>query len=731
VLASLEIPLLDNCCSRFLTGLGAGNFSLYAQENKEPIVVNGDQVEYSTDNKEITATGKVEVIYKGSKLSCQKLTVNTQTKAAVAEGLVILDDQKGIIEGSKMIYNFDTKAGTIFDSNFRANPYFGKSKEVEKVSDAEFIAMGGFVTTCSFDHPHYRIGSKQINIFPNDKIKTRGDTVYIGDVPTLYLPKFNHSLKDRMMHLEVMPGKRKDWGPYLLAAWRYNLTPNVDGRVYLDYRQELGMAEGFGLNYSNPTFGKGDYKFYYTHEEPNKVNDNKVNDDFERYLIRWRHKWDIDQGTKVTSEVYKIVDERRKVESQRSFLKDYFYREYEVDAQPLTYALLHHSFKYSSLDLLVQKRVNGWFDQIDKLPELKYSLANAQIADTPFYFENSSSFAVFGKKASTSPVSPDEVDVTRLDTLNKISLPKKVAFLEVAPFVGNRQTLYDKGLNDKDLPIRTIFYSGVDLSSKFYRIFNVKSNFLNMDLDGLRHIITPTVGYSYNHDPTIPASNLYQIDAIDALTTNNAASLGLSNKLQTKRNGSSVDLADCLVTSSYIFKPKTGDKLGSNFSDILIKMKLLPYSWMRIQSDAIYNHSGNRSDENYRKFTNANYDINFDLGHERSLGFGQRYQRQGGDEITGSLYWRLNPKWKFSVYQRYSLKQYRDSANQDVSKGLIEQQYTISRNLHCWNLDVTLSSKRSEGSTIYFIFRLVAFPEMEFGFNQSYHKPQSGSQSNP
>ncbi|MFH1458517.1 MAG: LPS export ABC transporter periplasmic protein LptC [Candidatus Omnitrophota bacterium] len=704
--------------------IGAINLACaLAQEGKEPIVVNGDEVEYSTDNKEVTAKGKVEIIYKGSKLTCQKLTVNTQTKEAVAEGLVVLDDQKGIIEGSKMIYNFDTKTGTVFDSQFRANPYFGKSERVEKVSDVEFIAKKGFVTTCDLDQPHYRIGAKQINMFPKDKIQTRGDTFFIGDVPVLYLPRYNHSLKDSMMHFQVMPGKKSDWGVYLLSVYRQNLAPGVDARIYLDYRSKLGTAEGFGLNYLTPDYGRGDFKFYYANENPENVDE-----DFERYLIRWRHKWDVDERTKVISEVYKITDERRKFDASHNFLKDYFYREYETDSEPLTYSLLHRNFKYSSMDFLVQKRVNHWFNQLDKLPEVKYSLPNINMGDTPFYFENSTSFASFNKKASTAPVSSDEVSVTRLDTFNKVSLPTRVSFLQVAPFVAGRETVYDKGLAAGSLPFRTIFYNGVDLSTKFYRIFDVRSGFLNMDLDGLRHIITPTVGYSYNHGPTIPASNLHQIDDIDAITGSNVAALGLSNKLQTKREGNSVDLVDCLLSTSYVFKPKTGDKLGSSFSDMLFEMKLLPYSWLRIQTDTVYKHSGSRSDENYRKFIEANYDISFSLGEERSLGFGQRYQRKSGNEFTASLYWRLNPKWKFSLYQRYNLKPYRDSASRDISKGILEQEYTISRDLHCWVMDITVSDKRNEGATIYCIFRLKAFPEMEFGFNQSYREGRSGAQ---
>ena len=710
---------------------GIWNSQLYAQENKaSPIIVNGDQVEYSTDAQEVTASGNVEIIYKGARLTCKKITVNTQTKECIAEGGAKLDDEKGSIEGEKIIYNFQSKKGIIVDSEFRINPYFGKSTKMEKVSDEEFIVRRGYATTCSFDRPHYRIQSKKINLFPNDKIQTKENIFYMGNVPLLYLPRYNHSLKDPLMHVQLMPGKRKEWGPYMLSAWRYNLTQNMDGRVYLDYRNKLGVAGGFGLNYTLPGFGKGDYKFYYTKEKPQDMPAG-FPEEYERYFMRWRYKWDVDQQTNITSELYKIVDKRRKQDTQRNILKDYFFREYEEDSQPLSYALLHHNFRYSSIDLLVQKRTNNWYEQLDKLPELRYTLATSRIGQTPFYFENNSTAGNFDKKATTSPATPDEVTVSRLDTTNKLLLPMKVLFLQLTPFVASRQTIYDKDTNEDDIPVRNIFYSGADLSTRFYRIFDIKSNLLGMDINGLRHIITPTVGYSYNHEPSIPSSKLRQIDSVDSITRGNSAALGLSNKLQTKRKGQTVDLLEARVTTNYIFKPKTADKRGSNLSDFLIDLKLLPYSWVRVEAEATYQHSSSRSDPGYKHFSEANYDISFDLGKGRSVSIGQRYVRASSNTLTCNLEWRLTPKWKFLTYQRYNFKQYLDSQNQEVSRGALEQEYTISRNLHCWDMDITFNTKKNEGSSIWFIFKLKAFPEMEFGFNQSYSSSKSGSQSNP
>ncbi|HNW39782.1 MAG TPA: LPS assembly protein LptD [Candidatus Omnitrophota bacterium] len=716
---------------------------VFAETAKEsPMIINGDNVEYSADSKEVVATGNIEVIYKGAKLTCNRLKVNMQTKEGLAEGNAKIEDAKGVVTGDKIAYDFANKVGVIYDADFRANPYFGKAKKVEKLSDSEFVSKNGYFTTCSLDHPHYRFATKKINMFPQDKIQAKGTTLYLWSIPLIYLPRFNYSMKDPIMHVQVEPGKRKDWGPYLLSTWRYNLTENSNLRLFLDYRTKLGLAEGFDLNYKQPALGRGDFKFYYTDEKAKNLPTGIPGDptEFQRYFLRWRHKWDIDPRTNFITEFYKISDHRRKYENYpapnseaHNLFQDYFFREYEKDSEPLTYALFHHSFDYSSLDIFLQKRTNHWFDQLDKMPEINYSLPSLQVGQTPLYFENSSQLGVYNKKAATAPVTADDVTVTRLDTTNKVSLPMKLAFLQFKPFLASRQTYYDQGANGQSGIVRTIFYGGVDLSTKFYRIYNAKTNFMGLDINGLRHIITPSVGYLYTHAPTIPMGNLRQIDAVDTITRGNTAALSLSNKLQTKRNGQSVDFVDFLITSEYVFDPKsginqnsiltnTGNKLESQLSDILFRLKVLPYSWLRLESEATFQHS-NHDLANYNKFSVANYSLNFDLGPERSFSIGQRYERKGYNEITAGFNWRLSPKWKFSVYQRYNLKQ-----TPNLDKGSQEQEYTLTRDLHCWDLDITLNRKEDSGTTVFFTFRLKAFPENEFGFDQKMSEGKSGSQ---
>ena len=694
----------------------------------QPLIINADNIVYSGVANEVIATGNVVVDNKGSKLSCARMTVNTLTKDAQAEGdgktKARLEDSQGVKEGTKIIYNFETKSGTIIDAEFRSNPYFGRAVTIEKPNEQEFIINKGSISTCSYNRPHWRMGIGKVNYYPQNKIDIKDATFFIGQVPAMYIPNYSQSLRDPLMKVQLNPGHTKDWGYYMESIYRTQFNDHVIGRLLLDYRQFMGAAYGYGINYQHENFGKGDIKYWYTEEDPAKFYPKDApNTEFQRYLLRWRHKWIIDKNTDFIMEMVKLLDSKRKnAGSEYDVLKDYFFREFEKDSQPLTYFLFHHNFPYSTVDFYAQKRLNHWYDQQDKLPEIRYSMPSLQLGNMSLYLDNSSVFTNLDQKEPANTFTNSDVYETRFDSTTRLSIPRKVFFIEFTPFVKSQETYYNKDKFGNTNLIRTIFFSGADLSTKFYRLFNIKTDFLGLDIDQLRHIITPTIGYTYQNSPTISSLKLKQFDGVDSIGFNGStAALAIYNKLQTKRNGTSVDLVDFRVNNTYNFKTKTAP---GSLSDFLFNLRVLPYSWMTFQADTTYKHSGDRSDPNYGHFVNVNYDLSLSFGEERSIGLGQRYARGGGNEMTTQFKWRINPKWKFSVYQR---RQFSNVTG--IKSGLREQEYVLSRDFHCWESDFTWNVKRGQGESIWLVFRLKAFPELEFDYNQAYHQPKPGSQS--
>lgn len=677
-------------------------------EDKKPIIVNGDRIEYSQSNNTVTIDGNVEIIKEDSVLTADKAIVNTLTNDAHAEGNVVLTDKQGVIKASSCDYNFKTKSGQAFDATVAYPPYYGAGKIAKKISDKEIEIKNGYLTTCDKQHPHYRIQSRMMQIFPEDKVKTKAMTFRVGNTPLLYMPKYTQNLKDDRMHVQVTPGKSKDWGLFLLTAWRYDLLNNSSGRIHFDYREKRDLAWGVDNYYDTKLVGQGYFKTYYMRERmiPKRIYKwphTPPPTEKERYRIQWRHKWDVDKNTYWLAEYHKLRDP--------NFIKDYFYREFEKNIQLSSYILFSHtppeSFAFS---VLTQKRTNRIFSETEKLPEIKLERPNTQILDTPFYIDSSSSYTNLNQKFSTIPL-PTEKDEAnqRVHISNRLSAPLKVAFLDFTPYVGSRETFYQRIIGREVGIFREIWESGIDITSRFYRIFDFDGDILGMSFNRLRHTISPALRYGYVHPPTVSPTKLIQLDGTDALTESNQIGVSLENKLQTKRKNKTVDFLRFIASSDYFFNIEGRKRKWSD--NITLDLEMQATDWLRFESDATFNRK-----KDY--FTFANFDLKAS-GKGVSWGGGYRYERRSSSQMTGEIMFNLIKGWSFKIYERFQFR-----GNSLVK----EQSYAISKDLHCWLLDVNYNVVRERGETIWFTLTLKAFPEFALDYNQYYHDPKPNSQ---
>jgi lipopolysaccharide assembly outer membrane protein LptD (OstA) len=694
---------------RFILFLVTGYWLLvtlgYAQQ-QEPLVVNGDQVEYFPEEKKIVGEGNVVITYKGMRLTCDKIEVFTETKDTVAQGNVRLYQDGAVFTGEKVYYNFENKQGRVINITMQGvGPWYGRGDLAEKAPENKYSIENGYMTTCDREKPHYRIMSKRIEVFLDEKVVARDVVFKVGPVPLFYLPYCAYSFKEKYPHFIFVPGYSKKWGLYMFTSWRYSLSENLPGRLHLDYRQKKGFAHGIDQDYITENFGQGRLRYYYM-EEHDKAKPKDLRTETQRYRLQLKHRWEMTDNTLAMLEYHRLSD--------RNFLKDYYFREeYEKEHHPKSYLSVISAHPNYSLSGLVRKRTNRFFTETERLPEISLDIKSQRIKDTSFYYKSDFSFANLTNKNASSDV---DDDVRRTDSYNQLSYVTRLGFLSIAPYVASRQTYYSKDKFGDEDKFRGIFYSGLDASTKFYKTYDIKSNFWNLDLNQLHHIITPTLNYKYIHRPTLLAQNLMSFDSIDSISRDNTVTLGLENKLQTKRKDKdafkTVELGTFLFTGDYNFKPE----VGSQWSNFKFDLELTPYDWLRIESDATYNPPS-------RDFRTVNFD--FVASHKElwSFGLGSRYEENSIHELTNQFIYNVNPRWQFRAYQRYDFKKIEGALKR--TNDFVEQEYAIIRDLHCWSGEFVLNIK--DGYSFWVIFRLKAFPEVPFKFSTRYRAPKTTS----
>ncbi len=708
VFAQTDTPNeLNEAAETFDPDQGAPAAGEQAEDAVSAVEVNGDVVEYHVEDDTLVAQGNVTIEKDNVILTCDKVTVHRGTNLAHAEGDVVLRSPEGEIRGQRMDFNFETMTGDFEGARIIFHPFYGRAPVISKVGENHIVMEGGYLTTSDFDKPEYRLASKKIDIYPGEKAVARHVRFLLGKAPVLYVPKYTQDLREREPQFLITPGYEKDWGAFVLTQWRYRLSEQFKGVVHVDYRERKDLAWGFDVNYKTRQWGDGIIRTYYMNER-NITSKHPWEEkpsptiERERFKIEYRHKWEIDDTTTAIGQYYKLSD--------AGFLKEYFKNEYEEEGDPDTFFLFTKNLPKGTFSFLTDIRVNRFENKLEKLPEIEYNLSNQRIGPSRLYLKSITTYSNLTDKTAA----PSEVreKTMRLNMDNEISHPFKVAFMEFRPFAGGQNTYYSRTPSGvKNNLLRGQFKTGADLSTKFFKVMDVETNIFGMDIHQLRHIVTPSIAYIFKPDPTIPNSQIDQFDATDNLKRKHSITFEVENKLQTKRDDESVDLLRWILTSEFYLKENPG---SGGFNTVTSDIEFNPNEWLQVYTDAVWNSQSEQLDS-------ANLDVYIHDKDKWSFSFGKRYQRDVDDQITASWRYKINPKWTLSAYERF-----------DINAGLQKEfEVSILRDLHSWDMEINFNETRGQGSEIWVVFTLKAFPEILLDFGTSFNKRKAGSQSSP
>jgi len=671
--------------------------------NDAPIQVHGDTVEYFQEAQKAIGKGHVVIDYEGARLEADTITVYMATKMATAEGHVTLTQKGSVFKGDRGEYDFGKKIGHVdkMDASIQ-NTYYGKAQKIEKVEENHYRISDSYVSTCCGDNPFYKISAHDIDFFPDDKVVIRNAVLFIRNIPVLFIPYYEQPFVDfNRFPVHLVPGKRAEWGPFLLSKWRYNLVNRPDltvkGNVLLDYRDKRGFGGGVESFYHGNKIGHGAVRIYYANDNnpPREFNQpGNVNPNRDRY--QWRHQSKLGESTTLTTEWNKLSD--------KDVVKDFFYHEeYEKDALPDNYVSIITAKPEYTFSVLDRERLDNFYTAVERSPELRFDTHNRPFAETPFYLREEVEFANLKRTAAKSDTS---IDLTRLDVNHTVSYAARLGDVSVTPRVGTRHTFYSRDTDgDRDL-VRGTFEPGVDVSTHFYKTYDVYMKALGLDINQMRHIFTPTLSYNYRPNPTTSRTLLQQFDALDAIDKQNFIRLNFENKLLVKNHADSGELYSREFARILPFLDL--DMHTGRLENVGLDAELKPYTWMGLEADTTYN-------SNTRDFDTANFDIYFTRGRWK-VAVGQRYVQNESSQTTAEIRLKLNQEWEFKLYDRYEFEE-------GASK---EFEFTASKTFDCVIADFTYN--RREGDTFFVTLRLKAFPSTPFSLSQSYNHPKAGSQ---
>lgn len=654
-----------------------------------------------------TATNEL-LQYKDATLMADSVKWNPATGEVIAEGRVRIQQAGQMWIGDHIIYNLKTHQ--MESGGFRTGkpPVYAEGAIIHgNVTNKTYNARYVYVTTDNVNRPAYYLRAKRMSIIPGKYIEAWNAVLFVKGVPLFYYPYFRHSLSLHANHLMIMPGDDSAFGPFIYGIYDWKFGDDLDGRFHLDYRQKRGVGLGPDLNVHLGQWGNAQVKYYYLHDlDPEEsVNSNSFQNlppipkDRQRFYLGWLATPYTNFNTKA------LVN----YQSDQLVLRDFFQNDYGQNPQPNTFVNANKYWDNWSLDALTTPRVNEFFDQVERLPDVQLTGYRQQIFNTPLYYESQSSIGyyrryfagtdtLFGNTSFTAA----DFEAARADTFHQLLLPETFfGWLNVTPRVGGRVTWYGPedgpgGTNSQ--ATRYVLNTGADVSFKASRLWRDATNSL-LDVDGLRHVIQPTVSYVFVPRPNYRPGQLPQFDTvlpnlmvlpvnfpdyndIDSINSENVARFGVRNTLQTMRAGQLENLLDWNVMLDWNLTPNgQSDSIflqpQQTFDDLYSDLVFKPRSWIALESVLRY-------DINDDLLNMAFHQVTFSPNDRWSWAVGHWYLHPGfvdtGDNVvTSTLFYRLNPNWGVRATHYINVETGR----------LQEQYYSLYRDMRSWTAAVT------------------------------------------
>lgn len=143
--------------------------------------------------------GDAKVNYQDLKLQAGKITyaqsTNLVTASPALDSVGSISNRPTFIQGTEKVtydslqYNFKSKRAIIRNARSQYGEGFVFSEQVKRNPDQSIYGWRNVYTTCSLDTPHYGIWAKKIKVIPDHVIAAASAHVVIENVPTpLFLP---------------------------------------------------------------------------------------------------------------------------------------------------------------------------------------------------------------------------------------------------------------------------------------------------------------------------------------------------------------------------------------------------------------------------------------------------------------------------------------------------------------------------------------------------------------
>jgi len=552
--------------------------------------LSGERTEYVND--ETVMSGNARLVDEGIVLTADEIRFNQKTLVAVANGHVVLTRIGDRLLADQL--TFKRSDGTFTATNLRVGrfPYYiegpraegGKTEVIVHDATVSYREPGAWQPT---------IKAKTLAYSPGHYLRLVGADVGIGAYRPVPLYKMGQDLGSQQSFANTIldGGYRSTLGAHAGAEMYIPLAPGISAGPDLGLFTARGVMLGPDASYnitSGDDTAEGYLKSGYIHDYGKRLTDvlgEPVPAD--RAYAEWHHNQQVTPDLTLTGDLNWSTDSE--------VIRDFHSKEFVPVQEPDNFLEADYVHEDFITSVFARLQPDSYYPVQERLPELRFDLLPTALGGGIYVRLNSG----LVRLEENPPLGGTYLAADRFDTFLGLSRPFTYkGIFDLTPVVGGRYTQYwdTSGALEPGGKGRALGELGFDADMKASAEFDYENPLWH--IDGLRHLITPTLSYRYIPDgdrsadwiPPIdrntftsylPIMELGDMRSIDQLQASNVLRVGFNNTLQTRdKTYGSRDLLTFNLDEDFRFQRAPGQ---TDFSDIHAEMTATPARWLDLR----------------------------------------------------------------------------------------------------------------------------------------------------
>lgn len=488
-----------------------------------------DSLIFFVRDKKMSIHGNGKIEYQRMKITSANIIIDFERNQLTASGeqsdstggkLVntpVLSEAGESYEGQSMTYNFKTGQGVMSATKTDIEGGFYSGDKIKKVDNKTYFIRDGYYTTCDDECPHYFISSSKMKVVQDEELVAEWIWLNFGDVPfPIPLPFGVFPIQSGRRSGIIAPvfGSDATYGTYIAnIGYFWAISDYMDLALSTNYYTRGSFVLNSRFRYAKKYSYTGDILASYSDFTQGESTDPNFSEQID-YRVRWNHNQTITPTLKFNANLEYVSSNylRRNVTNLNDLLRN----------EIVSNATFSKTWEESGNSMNInynRRQVIQTNDIYEILPNITFSKAQDYPFRDEFTPQDRAWYEYFGYTYNGIFQNNRNKVGGQFDTrggfrhtINTDFSPKFGNF-SIVPRFRYESKWYNKQIektvvqsstggdsvvtNDvKKISFVQTFDTGVSASTRFFGIFGSPFS----GIEAFRHIVTPSLTYSYRPD---------------------------------------------------------------------------------------------------------------------------------------------------------------------------------------------------------------------------------------